>query len=88
MIVKLFDGTELLITKNASERLKTALERNSDGYVTINDHVIRKSAIAVIKPGGEPKMEQNLLAAHDYRGENSEAKERVRKMLVEKGLIK
>lgn len=88
MIVKLFDGTELLITKNASERLKIALERNSDGYVTINDHVIRKSAIAVIKPGGEPRMETNLLTAHDYRGEHSEAKERVRKMLAEKGLLK
>lgn len=88
MIVKLFDGTELQITKDASERLKMALERNSDGYVTINDYVIRKSAIALIKPGGEPKLEQNLIASHDYRGEHSEAKERVRKMLAEKGLIK
>lgn len=84
MIVKLFDKTELTISQNAAMRLTESLQRDPQGYVTLNGIVIKKTAIAMIKPGGrtEPDTKQLLLEKPDYRGEFSPAKEKLRQMFA------
>ena len=86
MIVKLFDKTELVISKNAADRLASSLKRDPQGYVTLNGMVIKKTAIALIKPGGDEPKNYNMIAAPDHRGEQSDAKEKIRQALQSGGL--
>jgi hypothetical protein len=83
VIVKLFDKTELIISQNAADKLTASLRRDPQGYVTINGMVIKKTAIALVKPGGEPPIEKNynMIEAPDNRGVDSSAKERIRQAL-------
>jgi hypothetical protein len=83
MIVKLFDKTELTISTNAAVKLTESLQRDPQGYVTINGMVIKKTAIAMIKPGGEVLANAvALIERPDHRGEYSPAKEKLRKMFA------
>jgi hypothetical protein len=52
VIIKLFDKTELTVSKEVGEKLEKSLTKSSDGMVTINGYMIKKTAIAYIKPGG------------------------------------
>ena len=89
MIVKLFDDRELIVSKNAADRLKMAIERSTEGFVNIHGELVNKKAIAGIRNGGETLVTaDHRIAPHDYRGEESPGKEKVRQMLKDKGLIK
>lgn len=50
--VKLFDETELIITTQQAEALKAALNRSTEGFVTVNGQTIKKNAISSITTGG------------------------------------
>lgn len=52
MIVKLFDRTEIHITVAEANKLEAALQKSTDGFVTIGGNMLKKSAIAAVMQGG------------------------------------
>jgi hypothetical protein len=52
VIIKLFDRTDIVVTKHVADKLRESLLKSPEGMVTISDYMIKKSAIAYIKPGG------------------------------------
>lgn len=99
MIVKLFDKTEIIVSAEEAKSLERSMERDRDGVVKIKGYVIKKTAIAYIRPGGVtladiPKikpMEHNLLEETDGVKQRSmerinETIERSREKLIARGI--
>jgi hypothetical protein len=90
MIMKLKDGTELLITEEQGKRAIQAIDSGISSIV-VNDNWVRCDWIVVVKPGGRTEVEKiqsdRQIDRPNHRGENSENKERIRTMLLSKGLL-
>ena len=52
MIILLRDRTELIVDQKTGEKVAASLNRSSDGYITVNGTLIKKTFIEMIKPGG------------------------------------
>lgn len=52
MKIILNDRKELIVSDERGKKLKQSLVNGSDGFVEINDTLIKKSSIARIEPGG------------------------------------
>jgi predicted ATP-grasp superfamily ATP-dependent carboligase len=90
MIIQLRDRTEIVVTKEQAEKVKQAIQNDAKG-IEIASEWFRADYVVRIKSGGEkitPLATNRQIEAPDHRGQQSEAKERLRSMLKEKGIIK
>lgn len=80
MKVVLFNRHEYVISNAAGEKLKRAIEKSSEGFVTLNGDMVRKSAIALIKAGGNseadlhPKVDAHHRLGTDTRTDDEKYK--------------
>jgi len=93
-VIKYHDGTETAIRQQDEDRIKQLASRLELVPVTLLD-----GNIIYIKPSSVAKMEKKhdfnknvididkRIHKPDYRGEQSDAKEKVREMLKEKGIL-
>lgn len=79
--VKLFDRTEIIVSKEVGLKLGKSLAKSTDGMVTINGYMLKKSAIAYIAPGGyteadmpEQKVDSTKRLKSDNRTEAEQYK--------------
>lgn len=88
MIVKLFDKTEIVVTGEQAEKIKTAVA-NGVKHISINENWITTSSISSIIQGGETKeygdyqidrkhATNRLLGSGDNRGNPSPIKESIK----------
>jgi hypothetical protein len=99
VIAKLFDGTELAISEEAGQKLASSLQRSATGMVTVNGYVVKKSAIAYLKPGGQSEADtvkaietsHRIQAGSRTKNERYQAArssaESVRKILEKRGIL-
>jgi hypothetical protein len=100
VIVKLFDRTQIIISKAEAEQLGRALSKSMDGFVTIKGNMIRKTAIAGIMQGGMTEADNrppddsrarlradNRSDAEQYKSARKAA-EIARETLKRRGIIK
>ncbi len=89
MILVLFDKQQYIISKEQAEKIEKAVTSNAK-FFKVDGDLIATSAVMAIKKGGEvldSAPEDRQIEAPDYRGQESAAKEKVRAMLKEKGLL-
>lgn len=98
MKVVLFDRSEYVVTQAQGEKLKKSLADTSSQFVTIQGAMIKKSAIAMVKPGGytladmPPQHDGKRLKADNRTDEEiheaaRKAAEKVRAKLRRNGLV-
>lgn len=81
MIVVLFNKQEIVITKQEADAIDSMIETDVK-WIKIGDFRVRPSAIMLIKPGGVAEADlTHRIEAHDYRGEYSPAKEKIKEQL-------
>lgn len=80
MIVKLFDNTEITVSKEQSDRLKAAIEQGA-AHAEIGEIWFKTSAIAKIAPGRVPADNKPALPMPDNRREPSAKKEKIKELL-------
>jgi len=91
-VIKTHDGKSLAIKQTDTERIKELakrLELTAVELVTGEIVFLSKGTVARIEKDNIQQIEENdkQIEAPDYRGTPSEAKERVRDMLKEKGIL-
>lgn len=95
MIVVLQDRTQLVVDKKTADAIAKSLNKSSDGYLTINGNLIKKTFINMIKQGGiteadYSKAQNNNLLKSDNRSDEEQYKaarkkaEEIRKKLSKK----
>lgn len=100
MIVVLQDRTELLVSQKTADAIARSLSKSSEGYMTINGELIKKSFIVRIKKGGITEADMpkpndpNKRLKSDNRTEEEQwkagrkASASVREILKKKRLVK
>lgn len=100
MIVKLFDRTEIVVSKTEADKIIQSIRKSSDGYITVKGSLIKKSGIAQIKPGGNSQadavklQEKGLIKIEDKRDSKEsydrarKKSESIRELLIKKGIMK
>lgn len=82
MILVLFDRSEVMVSKEQADKIKQMIKNGAE-WIEIKGNMYKASAIMIIKQGGyteADKIPEHLrIDPKDYRGEYSEAKEKLKK---------
>lgn len=83
MIIKLFDKTEIIVTKEEATKVAEAINRGVK-MIAIKGNLINPSAIALIREGGQTQADNfKKLDRPDFRGKDSPAKEKLRQQIAQ-----
>ena len=61
MIVKFLDRSEMFVTKEEGEKIRQALTRSAEGFLTVRGITFKKTAVSKLEEGGyDPNKKPNL----------------------------